>query len=122
MSFWVPQEDSSVGRHSLGDDQQLTYWAQRYVLRSDPTYARPDGNGGAPAAPGAFDGGGLDVPAFLWPCREAILTTGACLRRKRAAASRPRVPLCRRRAGFTPPLPQTDASSARKGMQIAHEQ
>jgi hypothetical protein len=59
-----------VGRHSTADDQQLTYWAQRYVLRSDPTYVGP------PSDPGAFDGGGLDVPAFLWPCRDAILTTG----------------------------------------------
>lgn len=61
-----------MGRHSQADDQQLTYWTQRYVLRSDPTYAGPP-NG---AMAGAFDGGGLDVPAFLWTCRDAILTTG----------------------------------------------
>jgi hypothetical protein len=66
-----------VGRQSAADDQQLTYWAQRYVLRSDPTYVGP------PAEAGAFDNSGLDVPAFLWPCREAILTTGA---RRGAAA------------------------------------
>jgi hypothetical protein len=71
-----------VGRHSLGDDQQLTYWAQRYVLRSDPTYAKPD-RGAPQPPPGAFDGGGLDVPAFLWPCRDAVLTTGG-----RASAGR----------------------------------
>jgi len=64
------QEDCTVGRTSLADDQQLTYWTQRYVLRSDPTYAGP------PADAAALDTGGLDVPAFLWTCREAILTTG----------------------------------------------
>jgi hypothetical protein len=69
-----------VGFTSLADDQQLTYWAQRYVVRSDPTYA------GAPADPTAFDGGGLDVPAFLWPCREAILTTGGRLGAQRGWA------------------------------------
>lgn len=60
-----------MGLPSSSDDQQLAYWAQRYTLRADPTYAGP------PGEPGAFDGQGLDVPAFLWACRDAILTTGA---------------------------------------------
>ncbi|GBF91900.1 gamma-tubulin complex component [Raphidocelis subcapitata] len=72
-SEFMVKEDTTVGLPSSSDDQQLAYWAQRYTLRADPTYAGP------PPEPGAFDGQGLDVPAFLWPCREAILTTGKYL-------------------------------------------
>lgn len=69
------QEDPNIGRASTADDQQLAYWTHRYALRADPTYAGP------PSEAGAFNGGGLDVPAILWPCREAVLTTGARARR-----------------------------------------